>query len=367
MLRILTNKKRHDMKRRELYSFYIFMQHFLNLAGFSCSLPVLGLNTILTFLPAISYGCTQVEYSSENYRTSTALRLMTAVQSPLTEAESIDIMIFDEDDKSSLDAYQRFGLTSCSTIQVASTSGDKILAAIVNSRRERHEWAGVTSLQSLQDVRVNLEDETEDMPAMSGTCHIKAGYPANLTVSRLAAEVVLRSLCCDFTGKEYEGKGIENVKIYLTNVNAEASIMEQETPFPRRIINMGRLDEDNLKSFKKPDMIMQQLPHFIGNIPIVTDIRLRCFPNNAKEESPGSPFTRLVIEGEVDGNRYFWPIEINREDDGSGISRNCRYVYDITLTRLGNKDPDIPIELKDMKICMEILPWEEKEDYGVRF
>jgi hypothetical protein len=69
----------------------------------------------------------------------------------------------------------------------------------------------------------------------------------------------------------------------------------------------------------------------------------------------------------MDGSIYYWPIEINRRGNGNGINRNCRYVYDITLTRLGNKDPDIPIEFEDMKICMEIQPWEEKEDYGVRF
>ena len=90
-------------------------------------------------------------------------------------------------------------------------------------------------------------------------------------------------------------------------------------------------------------------------------------PNETEAEGPGSPFTRLVIEGKVDGTTYYWPININRKDGGTGISRNCRYVFDVRLTRLGHTDPDIPVETEDAEIIMEVQPWEELEEYGVRF
>ena len=86
-----------------------------------------------------------------------------------------------------------------------------------------------------------------------------------------------------------------------------------------------------------------------------------------KFRTSGTPFTRLVIEGTVDGNVYYWPININRADGQKGIARNCRYVFDVKLRRLGHTDPDIPVEIEDAQITMEVEPWEDMEEYGVRF
>ena len=117
----------------------------------------------------------------------------------------------------------------------------------------------------------------------------------------------------------------------------------------------------------EPGILLQELKYAISNATVNPDIRFRCFPNEAGAESLAAAFTRLVIEGEVAGETYYWPIDINRNNGGQGISRNCRYIFDINLTRLGHCNPDTPIETSAAEIKMKIEPWEDKEDYGVRF
>ncbi len=359
-----------DMKRtkcREKVRFNTLAQLSIYLAGFSCSLPVLGFTTILTLLPAMLYGCTLPDHAAGKEDMETAVRIMKGNGTLLSDAVCIDVLVFNDDRMQKLDTYQRFGMNACSSVKIGSTAGDKLVTAVINSRRDRYEWAGITVRQDMEDVLLNLEDETRECPAMSGECRIRAGSPVNLTVARLSSEIVLRSVSCDFRGKGYEGESIRNARVYLTNVNAEVPAFSESGYAPRRIINGGRLNPEDMKAFREPESMVRELPDDIGPEPARPDIRLRCYPNEAEEESPGTPFTRLVIEGEVGGITYYWPIEINRDQGGSGIGRNSRYVFDIRIGRLGNTDPDTPIRPGDADITMNIQPWEEKEEYGVRF
>ena len=81
----------------------------------------------------------------------------------------------------------------------------------------------------------------------------------------------------------------------------------------------------------------------------------------------GSPFTRLVIEGKIQGETWYWPIDINRDEAGVGIERNSRYVFDIILRSKGTKDPDTPASPEMTEIKFETRKWKEKDGYHVEF
>lgn len=124
---------------------------------------------------------------------------------------------------------------------------------------------------------------------------------------------------------------------------------------------------NNLESFREPDMILQEIGDRIGQEKIYPDISLLCYPNESDSEGPGSPYTRLVIEGQVNGRTYYWPVNIGAEEDGPGVGRNRQYIYDIRLTRLGQDNPDTPAETLDIETFVEAKEWREREEYGVRF
>jgi hypothetical protein len=85
------------------------------------------------------------------------------------------------------------------------------------------------------------------------------------------------------------------------------------------------------------------------------------------DEGPGTPYTRLVLEGKIKGETYYWPVAINRTGDGLGIEANTRYVFDFTIRRKGVRDPDTELYINGSETMMEILQWKEKEEYSVAF
>lgn len=353
------------MKCRETISTSTLTYFYSNPTGPSCSLPVLGITTILILLPAMIYGCGGPEPAYGANELQTDVRIMSPSSKSIEQAESIDILVFNDDALQRLDTYQRTG--SQPVVKASSSVGEKIMTVVVNSQRDRYEWTDILSYQDMHGICGRLEDETSDCPLMSGESRIRAGNPVNMKVQKLSAEIQLTGISCDFKGKSYEGQQITDVRIYLTNVNAEAAVFNDKPYLPKRIINNGKLELSDIEAFKEPESIYKELTYSIG--PVVKDpgIRFRCYPNETEEEGSGAPFTRLVIEGKINGTTCYWPININREEKGTGISRNCRYVFNIRLTRLGHTDPDIPIETEDAEIIMEVEPWEELEEYGVRF
>lgn len=351
--------------RKRIFS-YTLKYYLSDNIGLSVFIPVLGF-TILVLFPAAIYSCSPADHMQEATEEKTVLRLMSRSDPISQKMETIDILTFNDDKMQKLDAYQRAELSQCSVIRAASTAGQKIMVVLLNSQRDRYDWADINSYCSLEDICVNLEKEIPGREAMSGEHRGKAGNPANVQMERLASEIVLRSINCDFKGKSYAGHVLEDAKIYLTNVNAEAPLVNSGPYIPKRIVNAGRLDMDDVAGFEEPGMVFHEFEYALGETVRKPDIRLRCYPNETPEEVPGAPFTRLVVEGKVDGRTYYWPVNINRDGSGDGIERNKRYIFDIRITRLGHTSADIPIETDIAEIIMEIQAWEEKEEYGVRF
>jgi hypothetical protein len=326
---------------------------------------------LLTLLPAIVYGCSHnvlpEEVASLKER-SCSLTKFSYYNSP-SEGSTLDILAFENDIFKRLDSYMRVERFNGSTAIAESTGGDKIFFFCLNGQRTRYDWTDIQSYNSLQKIRCDLEKEGHTRYTMTGECCTEAGRSDGISVefTPLISMVRLESLSCDFSGTAYADKKINNIKVYLTNVNADCEIFAEEPVLPERIINAGRRCWEEIEGFKEPSMVSYDYLGTIGNKVVRPDIKLRCYPNNSAEESPGSPFTRLVIEGKIQGQTYYWPIDINREGTGNGIGRNRRYIYDIEITRKGSDDPDIPVRTEMINIKLEVEQWKEKEEYGVIF
>lgn len=322
--------------------------------------------SILTLLPVLLYGCVYPAAPDTSAGTETTINL-DAVGKATDRYHTIDILSFNDDKLQRLDSYQRMTRTDITKIKAGSSSGDKIFEIIMNSQKDCFDWAEINSRSGLKNINVNLEQETEELYVMTGTHQGPAGEACSIGMMRLSSEITLRSINCDFSGKAYSGKTIAEAKVYLTNVNAECPIWHEGPYRPIRIVNSGKLNMSDVSGFQDPESIVRDIGKDIGINIIKPGITLRCYPNEVEKEGPGTPFTKIVIEGKVDDETYYWPININRNGNGTGVSRNSRYIYDIRIRRLGSKDPDFAIEPEDADIKLEIEEWEEKEEYGVRF
>lgn len=330
-------------------------------------LPFLGALTLLNILPAFLYGCSFPEQLQDPTTRGSLNIGLTGSSGRIGE---LDIFVFRDDRLRKLDCYQKIPDPSSWNKEVVSGYGDRLIAVCANSRKDIMEWAGISSMASLQSCRFSLEDESPVYPFMCGIQKVSAGKEGrytDMTICPLSGTVQLRSICCDFTGKPYEGAELTDAKAYLTNVNAECGIFDDEDILPTRIINSGGLCVEDMKAMKDASMLYGDFSKSIGRNVVNPGFTFICYPNNSASESPGTPFTRLVIEGKILGETYYWPIDINRENGGNGICRNEKYIYDLRITRKGSTDPDIAVRTEDIDIILEVKKWEEQEDYEVRF
>lgn len=348
-------------KCRELSSYLLLSKHFFY--------PVLGMLTLFT-LPALVNGCSS-DLLDEGQTVSSEITIIQNTQ-PEIQNGSLDIMVFNDNSLKRLDSYQRFDNWSTTDIKIASRSGDKIILAIANSGIGPLDWTQINSLESTCGLKAHLKDDSIGKPIMSGGTKLHAGTDSNikeLEMVPLSSIVEVRSIRCDFSGLPYAGEHITEAKAYLLNINSECSFTADGNVMPLSIINYGKLCYSDLEAFTEQDILIHYFSSQIGTEWVRDAAKLICFPNSAEEESPGSPFTKLVIEGKISGNTYYWTIPINRTgiSDEPGIHRNRRYIYDIDIRRKGTTEPDVNINAEAITFKMEIEKWEEKDNYEVRF
>lgn len=296
------------------------------------------------------------------------------LQSPLSSG-TLDIFCFRNDRLRRLDSYQRIGSASGRTVEVASGSGDMTVSLIANSHLSLEDCGRVLSYDDLLSLHSELSADSPSSPVMTGECSVGAGTDRAclMTLEPLLTLIRVNSICCDLHTRPYKESTLKNVSVYLTNVCGRYPLFGQPPESPASVLNYGKLTEEDSSGFAEPSMLCYGKPiPEIGTSAVFPDIRLYCYPNICSEESLGSPFTRLVIEGELDGRKTYYPIDINRTSDydsraaasggGQGVQRNCTYSFDITITRSGVPSPDIPIDPADIRCSIAVTPWKTTAD-----
>lgn len=330
----------------------------------SICLPVLGL--VISLSPTM-YGCESVPPRDCSFVVAEAHATTKVTVCGTTRANTVamDILVFNDDDLQRLDCYQRMESGWNGDFHVSSQKGDKIMLFYANTQHAAEDWMWISSLSRAYKSSVCLEKETRGAPVMSGIMKAEAGGKYSPELERRSAEVILNSLCCDFAGKAYEGEKLENVSVYLTNVNAESPIWRNEYR-STRFINQGRLSEKDVNAFRDPSLILADIEGSIGKEAVSPDIVLRCYENTSEREGPGTPYTRLVIQGDIQGVTWYWPIAVKGKGT-NGVEANRKYTYDIRITGKGSADPDTEIERGNIEIIADIEEWTEKEEYKVIF
>lgn len=351
--------RRKDKKSRDIP--ISFSLHITCITMILSDLPYArSLGRLLISVPAIICGC-----SGETQDASLLTNRYSVKTHHAVKGSPLDIFAFEDDRFRRLDSYQRIDDFHGTDVSVASTGGEKIFFICADGQRNRYEWSDIASYHSLKDIYCDLENETHERRAMTGECMSSAGdTDVSAELKPLSCEVVLDAICCDFSGTPYAGAVIRNVKAYLTNVNASCPLLSSGESGPARIINAGMLVTSDVGRFRDQSIIVQEIVPELGKSTVFPHLEFLCYPNSPAEESPGCPFTRLVIEGVIGSDTYYWPVTVN---DGKGLERGCRYVYDIFIRRKGVTDPDLPIVPTFIDIDMKRKPWEEKEEYTVGF
>ncbi len=275
----------------------------------------------------------------------------------------LDVLIYDDDSLRQLDTWQHFGPEDLQKeFTLLSGGGGKIFVFIANyAPLPDVSISQVGSFDALMTYEVHLSDDSSGHPIMTASVRASAGSDMNtVKLEPLLSEVKLGNISYDFSGREYENESLKNVCAYLINVSASTQVLRDSLFTPSDVLNYGGLVESDMSSLSSPDLLYHDLQDFPAGTSYEADAEFFCYPNDLGEESMGQPFTRLVVQGDIDGQTCYYPIDINRSASGyrgdrPGLGRNVRYTVNLSLTRKGSDSPEGSIPVEDVTESWMVL------------
>lgn len=316
------------------------------------ALPPLSIFLFLVATPTLSLipSCSK-EYAASAPPPEEPVTLRLQIKSPagVPPDSGADIFIYNSD-SGALDAFQHWDASPAeedTALIVCSSKKIPRTVMVASGLSRDWEWGQIRSIDSLREALVSLDEEQpEAAPVLSGWTEIGDGFDEACTVTLrpLLCRIQLHSLTCDFSDRPYYGETLKRPRAYLINAGSESALFPDEAapPLPSGYRNMGA---------------------DCGELPVIegTEGVLYCYPNPATDEGLGTPMTRLVIEGELLGRTWYYPITLPQP------LRNHSYDFDITLTMTGSDDPDTPVDGTAAQIALAVVPWDEQPEQIVPF
>lgn len=291
------------------------------------------------------------------------------VQSDDNTVQTLEIFIFrnEGDDAGKLDTYKKIegaDLVSLSDIKIQSTTGAKVIYAIANSHK--NDWKGVMDITAFKNVLANLQTENLKNFTMTGSVEATLQITTSVTfsISRLVSRVVLTGIKTGFTGTPYEGSSLKNVKVYLTNVVGKKYYANGGDDPEKAVLNYQRSVAEDVNGCVMTGMLYDDVVPDITDSGYTIPHYFYCYENLLQAETPENRFTRLVIQGDLNGHTYYYPVNINRDQFGytaanghAGVQRNTSYELEVTILRPGSLHPDEIVEHGVLTTHLNILDW----------
>lgn len=270
--------------------------------------PWAVLPCLLLLVPAFLSGCGREMSDDIGYvLTDIEIKGLNATKAVVVDGidiKTLDLFVFNNDKLGRLDSYERIEHYSGNEVRVLSTSGAKHLVAVANLPEHTMETAYISCIEDLIQMQIRFDDMDEDFPLMRGMTEFIAGSldPYGIVLEPLYCEIVISDLS--------SGTALSDIRMHLENINASCSLFQEAGARPSEFIEKGNTTD-----------------YYPG-------MRFTCFPNGTTQESPGSYFTELVIEGNMDGEECIYRIKIN---EGKGLERNVKYFLNITIDGRGGE------------------------------
>lgn len=282
---------------------------------------------------------------------------------------TLDVFIFRNGEPTSadygkLDTYTRFEGESLNDLTLETTTGPKLICIIVNSNIST--YAGITTLDAFRSLTTRLQDETLGDFTMYGESSQTLGVTTSVSISvtRLISRICVTSIKTDFADNPYVGMSLTNCRLYLVNAHGEKHVYNGGSPTEATILNPGGLVGEHVNSTLEAGLLMDNITEAIGDNGYSTAHYLYCFAN---ETSDIASSTKLVLQADLDGVTYYYPIPVNQDgyghvDDGNGntyfgVRGNSIYSYGITVTRPGSLDPDTPVVPGTLELSISTAEW----------
>ena len=299
------------------------------------------------------------------------------LQSDDNTVNTLEIFIFKNTgeaavDNGQLELYKKYSASDLTTglsgLELTVSTGKKTVYAVCNSHNANN-FAGVNTLTLFKNEISLLKNENLKNFTMSGSkdVELSTSNDITITVSRMVARVKLSSVKTAFAGTPLEGSTLQNVKAYLINVHAEKSLWNGSDKSGSQILNLAKYIEDDCNGLAMSGMLYESIADQVDDTGNSTACWFYAFENSIEQEnSTGKDYyTRLVIEGTLNGVTYYYPINVNRTGFGyvsnadikPGIERNKSYELSVVIGKTGSLDPNEPIVNGTVSVSVDVEDW----------
>jgi len=284
--------------------------------------------------------------------------------SEIPTPKALDLFFFYTEEPLRLDSYQQVDNLDGNLFTYAlSGNAARHLVVLSGKGTDPYAWADIQTFGSLRKRSFSLEEEDPQQPGLLGETLLEEAQSrqTRLTLHPLLCAIRIRSIAADFSGHPYAGVPFLNNKLFLINAGSEYLPLDETCDGPVSWINLGGLDSLAVERLPHPEMLLQEGCGTIGTSRVQADKTLFCYANPAAEDQPGRPLTRIVLEGSIGPTVCYYPINLPEMVPGT-----C-YELDLTLTRMGSPDPDIPVESGTVIIEAGTVPWNSREPETLLF
>lgn len=259
------------------------------------------------------------------------------------EVKLLQVYVFRGD---ALDAYAK--VANSKEITVSCTAGDREIYALVNDI----ERPNVKTKTEFLALASSLTNTAANGFAMIGSASktLPQANTVTIDVNRLASRVVIKKITRAFTSAGLAAQDLKVEKIWIQNVATDLNLGLSAAP--TAWINKMSLDAspyalvaDNVGS------------SIANNAAYETKHTFFCYPNPTVDDSSDATWcarhTRLVVQVKLgSSDTYYYPITL------PVLEYNKSYeIENLTLTRPGSDNPDVPVTFQDCTFDLNVLPW----------
>lgn len=253
--------------------------------------------------------------------------------------ERLQVFVFGMDG-----CIQSSGIADENTLTLTCTTGEKMIAAVVNA-------PAVNDIKTLPDLETSMsrfEDNSLGCFVMSGMDRktLSSSGPVEIPVSRKVSKVTLSSVSSAFKLPQHQAMDFELLSMFLTNVPEQVGYfagLQSDT-----FINDGEDDMSVLAA--SGNLLYDDLGgiHVVAGIPTEIGNSLYCYPNMLK--NPEKP-AYLVVQARLGNGIYYYTVRL------PWMESNKCYNVSLTATMPGSLTPDVPVKKEEASFSVTVSDW----------
>ena len=322
-------------------------------------------------IAAMACSCTKEEIKSEDMPMQEGQLHISLVNDAATRAtgdshnvladdnniKTLEVFIFRVNeggaDDGIIDAYKKFTgeeIKTMSSLTIKTVTGKKVVYVVANSHKS--DWSDSMTRSSFEEQIACLQNEDVKNFTMVAVKELTVYLESTITMtlSRMVSRIKLNSVNVSFAGTPYEGNALQNVKAYLTNVQAHKLLFDGSGS-NLKVLNSKKYVAEDMAGLAMQGMLYDELAESMSGTTYSTPHYFYCYENSLSEETETDRFTKLVIEGTLNGITYYYPVPIK------DLKRNSCYSIDVKIFRPGSLDPEKAVEVGTLDLRLNIQNW----------